>query len=201
VLLRINMCRLGTERRERDKTRARNLAVAVTVLGVNAVVVGLFAQALIATDAAREAAAVRLDRTELAMARVTGDGVTLDEEQVEILKARRELVDWGRALKRVATLTPDEVWFSRIIVTEGVPAGGGEPVLGLQLYGTLKAGRREEGVDRLMTFVQSLRNDPGFREDFNEAVLVAMNWTTEAGEDGVEFEVFCPLMRPDAGNF
>ncbi len=181
MLLKINMCRLGSERREHERTRTRNLAVAVAVLGMNAVVVGLFLQALLATDAA------------------AGEGVTLAEQQVDILRARQEQIDWGRALMRIGAMAPDEVWFARMIMTEGAPAGGGDPVPGLRLYGTLTAGRREEGVDKLMGFVQSIRNEPGFREDFQEAVLVGMNWTNEAGEDGIEFEVFCPLARADAG--
>jgi hypothetical protein len=200
VLFRINMCRLDEAKRERLRKRAHYVAVVVTVLGVNAVAGGLFVQSLLVTDSALDAAGARVELAEEAMARVTGEGVTLSDEQIEVLNRRLKRVRWSSALRDIAHLAVPEVWLTRMIVTDGVPAGGGEPVLGLHVYGTLKAARREEGVDQLMGFVQSIRTDPRFREDFLEAALVAMNWADGANAaDGIEFEIFCPLARPDAG--
>jgi len=202
VVFRINMCHLDEEKRERRRKRAHYVAVVVTVLGVNAVAGGLFVQSLLVTDNALDAAGARVELAEEAMVRVAGEGVTLSDEQVEVLNRRLQRVTWSSALADIAHLAVPEVWLTRMIVTDGVPAGGGEPVLGLHIYGTLKAGRREEGVDHLMAFVQSIRTEPRFREDFLEAALAAMNWSSDGGGgDEIEFEIFCPLARPDAGEF
>jgi hypothetical protein len=199
VLFKIDMCRLGEQRRTGESFRMRKAAVVSFVFGVNAIVLGLFVQSVIVAEHSTKAAEQRLGIAEEAVARVVGDSDAFSGQQMSLLKGRQKRVRLSNALENVARLMLDEMWVARVSTTEGVPAGGGEPVRGLAIVGTIEAAHREEGISKLMTFVQALRTDPEIRKDFLEATLVTMAWESERRGSGIEFEVFCPLIRPDVG--
>ncbi len=198
MLFRIDICRRGEERRTRERSAARRTAIVALIIGVNIVAAGLFMQSLVATQRCVEATAQRLSVADDAMARVLGESGALTKQQLSLLAARSARMEWSGALESVGRLAIPEVWFSRLSIVDGMPAGGGEIVRGLGIIGNLEAEHREEGIAKLMSFVQLLRTDPKLREDFLEATIVSMEWTSESRGEGLEFEVFCPLRKPDA---
>jgi len=198
VLFNVNMCRASVERHQTEQRRARNVAYSAVILGVNLVVLVLFLQAIAVTGSYLGSAEAQLVSTNRALQQVTEKEGNITPQQIRILQARRARVDWHDTLLAIGRLTPRDVWLTRLAVSEGTPAGGGDPIPGLRVFGRMKADREEEGVTRLMSFVQELRAEARFREEFLEATLVTVGWTSDFDEGGVEFEIFCPLVNPTA---
>ena len=198
MLFNVNMCRASIERHETERRRARDIAYSAVVLGVNVIVLVLFLQAIAVTGSYLESAEAQLISTHRALQQVSEKEGIITSQQIRILQARRARVDWNEALLAIGRLTHQDVWLTRLAVSEGATMGGGDPVAGLRVFGRMKAKREEEGVTMLMSFVQELRADPRFREEFLEATLVTVGWTSDFDEGGVEFEIFCPLVDPTA---
>jgi hypothetical protein len=198
VLFRVNMYRQGRERRLEAVRSVHRVAMFAVVLCVNAVVIGLFIFAIALSDRGIAAAESRLTATQQALAKVVSEqGGTTSEEELGLVRLRAERVLWSRVMRSVARLTPNEMWLPRVRMTQS-DVGAGARVMGLKLSGRMDASNEEEGVRVLMGFLNGLRADPYFREQFLEPKLLRSTWLTEEGERYLEFDVFTPLNTPEA---
>jgi hypothetical protein len=197
VLFRINVHRLGKERRLKARQRIRRIIFASAIVGVNVVLVGMFVVAVMVQARNVAVASERLAATERALAKVViEEGGAASEEEVRLIRKRAMQARWSEILASVAMQTPSDMWFPRMRLAESrstVTSGA----YGLRLTGRIKAGGEEEGLTSLMSFLSAIRDDPVFREHFTEARLVDSAWLAEGGEEYLEFEIFCPLTDPD----
>ena len=197
MLFRINVHRLGKERRLKARQRIRRVMFASAVIGFNVVLVGMFIVAVMIQSRNVAVASNRLEATERALAKVViEEGGAASEEEVRLIRKRAMQTRWSEVLLSIASETPDDMWFPRIRLAER-RGGGGSGAYGLRLTGRIKAGGEEEGLTNLMSFLGGIREDASFREHFTEARLVDSAWLAEGGEEYLEFEVFCPLVDPD----
>ncbi|MBD3368118.1 MAG: hypothetical protein GF405_08110 [Candidatus Eisenbacteria bacterium] len=197
MLFKVNVHRLGKERRIKARQRIRQLAFASVVIGMNVVLVGMFVVAVMVQSRNVAVARERLEATERALAKVVIDeGGAASEEEVRLIRERAKQTRWSRVLAAVAVETPADMWFPRIRLAER-RGGSGSGSYGLRLTGRIKAGGEEEGLTNLMSFLAAIREDQSFREHFSEARLVDSAWLTDSGEEYLEFEIFCPLSDPD----
>ncbi len=197
MLFRVNVHRLGKERRIKARQRMRRIIFASAIVGINVVLIGMFVVAVMVQARNVAVASDRLEATERALAKVViEEGGAATEEEVRLIRKRAMQTRWSEVLTSVATETPADMWFPRIRLAERRGAAGSGS-LGLRLTGRIKAGGEEEGLTNLMSFLAAIREDRSFREHFSEARLVDSAWLTEGNDEYLEFEIFCPLTDPD----
>ena len=179
--------------------RIRRLATLATILTVNTVVIGLFAFAVVLSGRGIAAKQSRLATTQIAVAGLMAEqGAGTSGEELELVRMRASQVRWSVVFGVVARLTPEDMWFPRLRLTEGVLAGSRRRIPGLRMSGNLKAGREEEGLSKLMDYVTALRDDPTFKRYFVEPKLLDSSWFSENGHEYLEFDIFCPIAGADA---
>jgi hypothetical protein len=194
VFFRINMYRLGGEKRLEARRRVRRVAFLTVILSVNIAVAGLFVFAVILTGNAVRADEARLTRAQdMLIEYVAENGGSLTEQQIELLRARTTRVDWSDMLRIVSRLTGRDMWFTRMKLVETEDRRLRTWLSGLQLEGRLKAGRSEGSHDALMEFLTALREEPAIRRHFEEPKLVGSEWSRGDDGDYLEFEIFCQL--------
>lgn len=200
MLFRINMYRLGRERRLEAQRRLQRVASLAAVVSVNVVVGGLFVFALFLTGKGTDAREMRLAAAERAVATFMTEqgGPVFSQEQLDLVRTRAGEVRWSTVLRTVARLTPREMWLPRVRFTEAYLGSANDRVMGLRLTGRLKAGREQEGLTRVMDYVAVLRGDPYLQRHFAEPKLVDSTWLSENGKDYLEFDIFCPVLNPGA---
>lgn len=197
MLFRINVHRLGKERRLRARRRIRQLAFASVVIGLNVVLVGMFVVAVMVQSRNVAVASDRLEATEKALAKVViEEGGAASEEEVDLIRRRAMQTRWSEVLISIASETPNDMWFPRIRLAER-RGSSGSGTFGLRMSGRIKAGGEEEGLTNLMSFLSAIREDGSFREHFSEARLVDSAWLADGSEEYLEFEIFCPLDDPE----
>ncbi len=201
MLFRLNIYHLGEEQLLRARSRTRALAVVVLLVGLNFVTIALYTQALWSTNQGLSAASARLAEVERVMEEVIDEGGAITGEQVELLRTRSAQPQWGVLMRRVGELIPDNVWYMRMNYTS--PAGGmatGEH--SLRIYGQVKAKNRDDSVNELMHYVDTLRDDSELAKTFGTAKLATMRWTEDADHDylsGLHFEVDLPILGSATG--
>lgn len=193
MLFRINMYRLGMEKEHEARRRVHRLAGLTFALSIDAVVCGLFLFAIVLTDRGIDARAERLGAAEYATMELLWDSPELSDEELSLLGARATHVRWSAVTRAIAELVPPEMWFTRIWFVAGGVGFGSTREPGLYMQGKLTAGRKQESLASLMEFVQSLREQPYFRDRFQDAKLASSRWSTEYFGDGLAFEIHCPL--------
>jgi hypothetical protein len=199
LLFKVNMYRRGRERRIQSQIRIRRLAVIATLLTVNAVVVGLFIFAVVLSGRGIAARENRLEATQEALASLVEEqGGARSAQELELVRVRASQVRWSVVLGVVARLTPADMWFPRLTLTETSFGGARRRVTGLKMSGKLRAGRKEEGLSKLMDFVGALREDPSFKRYFLEPKLTDSSWLDDDGSTSLEFDIFCPLADANA---
>jgi hypothetical protein len=199
VLFRVNMYRLGREKRLEAQMRIRRLATLATIVTINIVVVGLFMFAVLLSGRGIAAKESRLEATQEAVASLMDEqGGARSTEELELVRTRASQVRWSVVLDVVARLTPADMWFQRLRLTEGALAGSRRRISGLRMSGKLQAGREEEGLSKLMNYVSVLREDPSFKRYFVEPKLLDSSWLSDEGSQFLEFDIFCPIAGADA---
>lgn len=198
MLFKVNMYRMGREKRLEAQMRIRRFASVATLIAVNVVVVGLFIVAVTLAGRAIDASETRLQATEAALASLMEErGGDRSSDELELVRTRVSQVRWSAVLEVVARLTPKDMWFPLMKLSQGTVSGSRLHVYGLQLSGKLRAGREEEGLSNLMEFVAALRGDPVFKRYFREARLNDSSWVDDDGTHTLEFEIFCPVAMPN----
>lgn len=199
MLFKVNMYRLGREKRLQAQMRIRRFAILATIITINVVVVGLFVFAVVLSGRGIAAKQSRLLATQAAVASLLEQqGGTRSGEELELVRTRASQVRWSVVLGVVARLTPADMWFPRLRLSEGVLTGARRRAAGLRMSGRLKAGREEEGLSEVMEYVTALREDPSFKRYFVEPKLVDSSWLSQDGTEYLEFDIFCPLAGADA---
>ena len=199
MLFKVNMYRTGREKRLEARMRIRRFASIATLIAVNVVVVGLFVIAVLLSGRGIEAKETRLQATQEALASLIEEqGGARSTEELELVRTRASQVRWSVVLGVVARLTPREMWFPRLMLTQGTLSGSRRRVDGLQMSGRLSARREKEGLSKLMGFISTLREDRSFKRYFLEPKLTDSSWITEEGSKSLEFDIFCPLAGADA---
>lgn len=199
MLFRVNMYRGGHERRREAWRAMRWTALVTVVVTVNVAVLGLFACAVILSDRGIISQTMRLETTQRALAqRIEEDGRAPSEEQLELARTRAAQVRWSTVLQSVARLTPEDMWLPRLRYADGFVAGSKIRVPGLRLTGQLRAGREEEGLRVVMSFLSALGLDESYRRHFIEPRLVDSTWLSGNGKQRLEFDIFCPVAGSEA---
>jgi hypothetical protein len=199
LLFKVNMYRLGREKRREAQMRIRRFASMATLIAVNIVVVGLFVVAVALAGRGIEAREVRLEATQAALAGLMEEqGGDHSDEDLELVRTRVSQVRWSVVLEVVARLTPRDMYFPRLMLAQGTLSGSRRQVWGLHMSGRLHAVREEEGLSKLMEFVGALREDASFKRYFREPKLTDSSWVDVEGTQLLEFEIFCPLSTADA---
>jgi len=201
VLFKFNIYRLGEERRLQDRNRTRALAVVVLLVGLNFVTMALYGQALWSTSRGVDAANARLADVQAVMSQVMEEGGAISEEQVQLLRVRSAQPKWSILLERIGELTPDNVWYMRVSYARPL-VGTASGDRSLRIYGQVKAKDRDESVNQLMQYVDTLRADAQLAKAFGSAKLATMRWTEDSDQEflnGLHFEVDLPLLDPAAG--
>jgi len=193
VLFRINMYRIGANRRMEAARKVRRLALAVSVVGVNVVLLVLFAQAIFMTNSGIAAVTRRLESGEEALGELTASGRALTPPQLGILQDRAERTSWSHALVAVADLLGEDATISRMWLGELRGEGRRGKKHAFQMRGSINSGREEESVDALMAFVGELREDGYLSASFEDVRLVSMDWVTAASGEVLQFEIACPM--------
>lgn len=192
MLFKMNMYRLGSERREAERRRIRSMAFLALVVCVNLIVMGLFAQSVFITmESAIAATQTRLHVAQDAMVKMTGNGRTLSDEQRELLRTRIGRASWSSILNAVASDVPNEMWLTRMTLSERRTAGAAR-TSGLHLEGVVRAPRRDDSSEIVMDFVQRLREDERFAAHFSDVKLSTMDWSSKTDTD-LEFEILCQM--------
>lgn len=193
------MYRLGGEKRLDARRRIRRLAFLTLILSINIVVAGLFVFAIILTGSAIRAEEARLERAQDTLIEyVAENGGSLDDQQVELLRARTTRVNWSVVFRRISRLTGRDIWFTRYKLVELEDRRLRGRMSGLRIEGRLGARRREGSHEELMEFLTALREEPAIRRHFDEPKLVSSEWSTGETGDFLEFEIFCPLAESSA---
>ena len=199
MLFHVNMYRGGHERRRAAWKAMRWTAHVTTVVALNAAVIGLFLCAIVLSDKGIASQRVRLETTQRALAqRIAEDGSAPGVEQLELARTRAAQVRWSSVLQSVARLTPPEMWLPRLRYADGYVAGAKIRVPGLRLTGQLRAGREEEGLRIVMSFIRTLCQDTSYCRHFIEPRLVDSTWLGGNGAQRLEFDIFCPVAGPEA---
>lgn len=199
MLFKVNMYRLGREKRLEAQMRLRRFASLATLIAVNIVVVGLFVVAVALSGRGIVARETRLQATQAALASLMEEqGGARSSEELDLVRTRASQVRWSVVLEVVARRTPREMWFPRLMLAQGSISGSRRRVDGLKMTGKLRAGREEEGLSKLMEFVSVLREDPAFRRYFLEPKLTDSSWVDDNGSHSLDFDIFCPLAKADA---
>lgn len=193
MLFRINMYRIGANRRMEAARKVRRLALAVSVVGVNVVLLVLFAQAIFMTNSGIAAVTRRLESGEEALGELTASGRALTPPQLGILQDRAERTSWSHALVAVADLLGEDATISRMWLGELRGEGRRGKKHAFQMRGSINSGREEESVDALMAFVGELREDGYLSASFEDVRLVSMDWVTAASGEVLQFEIACPM--------
>jgi len=200
LLFRINMYRLGRERRLGAQRRLQRVASLAAVLSINVLVAGLFVFALALMDKETDTKEIRLKASERAIQKFMAEqgGPVFSDEELDLVRRRAAEVQWSVVLRTVARLTPAEMWLPRVRLSEAYVGSANSRVMGLRLSGRLRAGQEQEGLTKVMDYVAVLRADPYFKKHFFEPKLVDSTWLSESGKDYLEFDVFCPVLEPGA---
>jgi len=201
VLFELNIYRLGEERRLQERNRTRALAVVVLLVGLNFVTMALYGQALWSTGRGVIAASARLADVQEVLNQVIDEGGGISEEQVGLLRVRSLQPQWSVLLERIGELTPENVWYMRVSYAKPL-LGSAAGDHSLRVYGQVKAKTRDESVNQLMQYVDTLRADAELARSFGSATLATMRWTEESDQDylrGLHFEVNLPLLDPAVG--
>jgi len=191
VLFRINVYRLGVEKRLEARRRIVRIALVAAVLGVNAIVLGLFVQAVFLTNDGISSTGARLGSIEQALGELVRGGGALTEDQLQLLEKRGQRISWSEVYETISRLVRPEMSFTRLKMGEDRSADRKDVVLTMR--GRLKGSREEESVDRLMGFVQDLRDDEYVSRRFREVRLVSMDWSADPSDQFLEFEITCPI--------
>jgi Tfp pilus assembly protein PilN len=195
VLFKINVYRLRDERAMQERRKLRLLALMVLLVGVSIVVSGLFFFALGLTNKEIETKQARLiAANEQLLESLGGAATALSGEELSLVRERAGQVRWSDVMATVSDVAIPELWLTRLRLSEGSLIGsarGRTP--GFSLEGRLKAGRREESLEKLMDFISALREEPEFAESFSEIKLVSSRWKQATDDEYLEFEIFCPL--------
>lgn len=104
-------------------------------------------------------------------------------------------------IERLGELTPDNIWYMRVSYAKPL-VGSAVGDQSLRIYGQVKAKDRDESVNQLMQYVDTLRADAELIRSFGSAKLVTMRWTEESEQEylkGLHFEVDLPLLVPAVG--
>ena len=201
MLFKLNIYRLGEERRLQERNRTRALAVVVLLVGLNFVTMALYGQALWNTSRGVTAANARLADVQEILDEVIDEGGAISEEQVHLLRIRSAQPQWSVLMERIGELTPDNVWYMRVsYVKPAMGSAAGDSFL--RIYGQVKAKTRDESVNQLMQYVDTLRADAELARSFGSATLATMRWTEESEQEylrGLHFEVNLPLLNPAVG--
>ncbi len=201
MLFKLNIYRLGEERRLQERNRTRALAVVVLLVGLNFVTMVLYGQALWDTSRGVTAANARLADAQEVLDQVIEEGGAISEEQIDLLRVRSAQPSWSALLGRVGELTPDNVWYMRVSYAKPI-IGSAAGDHSLRIYGQVKAKTRDESVNQLMQYVDTLRADTELAKSFGSATLATMRWTEESDQEylkGLHFEVNLPLLDPAVG--
>jgi hypothetical protein len=199
LLFKVNMYRMGHEKRVEAQMRLRRFASVAVLIAVNVVVVGLFVVAVMLSGRGIEATETRLLATQSALANLMEEqGGDRSAEELELVRTRVSQVRWSVVLEVVARLTPRDMWFARLSLAQGTVSGSRRQVYGLKMSGRLTARREQEGLTGVMGFVSALREDPSFKRYFEEPKLTDSSWIDEEGSHWLEFDIFCPLATADA---
>lgn len=191
MLFRINVYRLGVEKRLEARRRIVRIALVAAVLGVNAIVLGLFVQAVFLTNDGISSTGARLGSIEQALGELVRGGGALTEDQLQLLEKRGQRISWSEVYETISRLVRPEMSFTRLKMGEDRSADRKDVVLTMR--GRLKGSREEESVDRLMGFVQDLRDDEYVSRRFREVRLVSMDWSADPSDQFLEFEITCPI--------
>jgi hypothetical protein len=195
VIFKINMYRLRSERAMQVRRKLRFLALMVFLVGVSAVVTGLFFFAVGMTRSEIDSRSVRVtEANEQLLESLGGAAAALSGEELSLIRTRGGQIRWSNVLAAVSDLAIPELWFTQLRLSEGSLIGsarGRTP--GFHMEGRLKAGRKEESLAKLMEFISIVRENPVFVEDFSEVKLVTSRWKETTDDEYLEFEIFCPL--------
>ncbi len=101
MLFKLNIYRLGEERRLQERNRTRALAVVVLLVGLNFVTMVLYGQALWDTSRGVTAANARLADAQEVLDQVIEEGGAISEEQIDLLRVRSAQPSWSALLGRV----------------------------------------------------------------------------------------------------
>ncbi len=201
MLFKLNIYRLGEERRRQERNRTRALAIVVFLVGLNVVTLALYGQALWNTNRGLAAAEARLTEVQGMVDQVVGEGGAIREEQVQLLQTRSVQPSWSSLMGRLGELTPENVWYMRVSYAKPL-SGRGAGDHALRLYGQVKAKDRGESVNDLMELVDTLRADKALATCFGSATLATMRWTEESDHEylrGLHFEIELPILGPATG--
>lgn len=193
MLFRLNMYRVSIERRKNARLHMRDVALSTLILGVNGLALLMFLGAINITNNGIEATEACLRSREEVLGQLADDGGALTEGQLDLLKERVDRMSWSAVLHKVAAFAPNEVFFTDLsFATEG---RGKNTTAILEMRGRMKAELEEEGVDRMVEFVQELSNDQYFGRHFHEVKLADMSWVEEDDNEFLGFVVTCELRR------
>lgn len=199
MLFRVNMYRMGHEKRLEAQMRLRRFASFAVLIAVNVVVVGLFVVAVALSGRGIAARQTRLQATQTALATLMEEqGGDRSAEELELVRTRVSQIRWSVVLEVTARLTPKDMWFPRLMLAQGNLSGTRLQVAGLKMSGHLTARREQEGLTRVMEFLGALREDPSFKRYFREPKLTDSTWIDDEGSHWLEFDIFCPLATADA---
>ncbi|PIQ88511.1 MAG: hypothetical protein COV72_07735 [Candidatus Omnitrophica bacterium CG11_big_fil_rev_8_21_14_0_20_42_13] len=96
---------------------------------------------------------------------------------------------WSRKLRELSLVMPDEVWLGQLsfkMVFDDRAGAGGQF---LNLKGALVPLKGESPIDTLSAFVNKLKQDTGFFEDFSELLITDIRMSEKNKVDTMNFEI------------
>lgn len=119
-------------------------------------------------------------------------------------KFRGEGIIWSKKLNQLSDALPREIWLTRVSLEgtgqKGFPApqAGGQGQM-LVIEGVVAAGKRESMLAPLGSFIENLKSDKSFFNDFisieSKGIKEKVISTEKIKQAALSFKIVCPLKR------
>jgi Tfp pilus assembly protein PilN len=192
-MFEINVHRETLERRRVARRKSMRLLF-LRALYVTLVVLftGLFTFQVLSLRQNIEARQEEMKEIGEMMARYSPEDLNIPaDHMMALLQVKGMSIKWGEKLKRLCALLPEQMWLTQISLKNRIIEGINRNVFVIQ--GSTNLQDEHEGLNKVLEFLNSLRNDESFPKGFESIGLLSSKRSMTLEKKQLDFELVCTL--------
>jgi hypothetical protein len=172
----------------------RRLIVRCAYIAVLAVATGLFTFELLSLRQNIGAKREEMSKIEEMVARLAPDseGITV-ERLVQLSRIKGSQLQWGEKLRILCERLPHDMWLEDVALKKHMLEGVSRQAF--VLSGSTRIREEQDGLNRVLEFLNDLRSDADFSKGFESVGLLSSKRNMAQEKKVLNFEFICPIIR------
>ena len=192
-MFEVNVHRETLEQRRIARQQAfRRLLIRCAYIAALVLATGLFTFEMLSLRQNINAKREEMSKIEEMMARYAPDSKGITVERLMLLsQIKGSQLQWGEKLKILCDRLPEDMWLQDVAFKKHMIEGVTKQVF--LLSGSTYIREEQDGLNRVLEFLNLLRNDNDFSKGFDSIALLASKRAMTQEKKVLNFEFICPI--------